>query len=198
MLNKFKLINLIIYRKIVIFFIYFLIFFCIVIFFLKKNENHKNNIIINNYENFIMKNHENNSTYTNEINKFIIENKNIYGILLALRLAKIYVDSNNLNSAIKILQFCLPYTLDSNLYTIIQLRISRIQLEQHDINHARATLYTIKDDSWRNMIEDIQGYIYILENNNKSALHSWKKSLFLQTNRTIKNIMKFKICSIIQ
>ncbi|MBZ2279869.1 MAG: tetratricopeptide repeat protein, partial [Buchnera aphidicola] len=85
-----------------------------------------------------------------KIEKFIIDNKNIYGTLASMFLAKKYVLDNNLEKAIKQLETSLKYTKDEILKNILLLKIVSLEIEQNQNERALNTLKQVNDKNWIN------------------------------------------------
>lgn len=164
------------------------------LFFFRKNEYDKKNYV--DFENYVKFLKQKNSTLeicNQQCRNFIINNKNIYGLLIAINLSKNYVQKHQFNHAISLLKLCMNYTKDINLKTIIQIRIIRMQIEQRNIHLAKIFLNSINNSHWKNIIEDINGNLSLLEKNKVSAVNAWKKSLFYQNDQDMKDIIKMKI-----
>ncbi|CAL4325856.1 UPF0070 protein YfgM [Buchnera aphidicola (Eriosoma grossulariae)] len=175
-----------------IFFI-FIFMFLVGCYFYKKNEYYEKNIRLQKYSQLMHQLNKKNILYNKRVFKFIIKNKNIYGILISLKLSKIFVQMNYIPFSIQILNFCLPYISDENLKIIIQLRIARMQIEQQNIIIAKKVLNTIKNNNWKKIIEDIKGDLFLLEKNKSLTLYLWKKSLLYQLDKRTKNIIRMKL-----
>jgi len=173
--------------------IFFLILICFILFFIIKPKNRVKNLEKNTYEEIINEiDAKKNSNFLN-IEKFIIENKNIYGTLVSLSLAKEYILKNNLEKAFIQLETSLKYTKDENLKNILKFRMSKIKIQQNKNKDAMHIIQTIKDHSWRNVVENIKGDIFMKNGNIKLAIKSWKKSKFFEQSKVSKEIIDMKI-----
>ncbi|XBC42301.1 MAG: tetratricopeptide repeat protein [Buchnera aphidicola (Meitanaphis elongallis)] len=125
-------------------------FFLFLFYFYSSNIN--NFTYIEDYEKIIQKNNSKNVKSVNEIVQFIENNKNnIYSSLASLQLAKIYIDSGNLNDALLILKKNLKHTPDVNIFNLITLNIAKIQFQLNDNLQAIKTIDHIKDNAWNSV-----------------------------------------------
>ncbi|PPI88923.1 hypothetical protein CRV09_01320 [Candidatus Pantoea edessiphila] len=128
------------------------------------------------------------------INTFINTNKNIYGVMVGILLAKYYINNNNLDKAFLLLKTSLKYTKDPNLISLINLRLARIQIEQHKFDEALKTLDYIKiDDSWINMAYDLRGDALFGKDKKKLAKDEWTKAAEAQMSIIYNQIVKMKL-----
>lgn len=177
--------------------IYLIIFFLITIFsmliFIIKPKNKLKNIKKIQYEEIIKEiNAKKNPNFLN-IEKFIIENRNIYGTLTSFILAKQYILRNNLEKAFIQLKNSLEYTKEENLKNILRLRMSKIKIQQNKNKDAMKIIEEIKDDSWKSVVENIKGDIYIKNGNIDLAIKAWKKSKYFEESNISKEIINIKI-----
>ncbi|QNS01759.1 MAG: tetratricopeptide repeat protein [Buchnera aphidicola (Pentalonia nigronervosa)] len=180
-------------KKVIISIVIFLIFS---IFFIFKRIFYKNtNTDLNacRYEKVIQELDIKKIETLNNAKNFIMHNNNIYGILTAMFLAKIYISSNDLNNAFLQLNNVLHYSENEELKNIIKLRMVKIKLQKHENQDAIDILNSIKDINWNHIIENIKGDIFIDNKNKKQAIKSWKKSRTLETSHTSKEILNMKI-----
>ncbi|PPI86681.1 YfgM family protein [Candidatus Pantoea edessiphila] len=110
-----------------------------------------------------------------EIDNFIYNNKNVYGSMVGMILAKHYIIHNKFDKAILSLKTILKFTKDINLQSLINLRLARIQIEQNKFDEALKTLDCIKDDSWSVVASDLRGEILFSKGNKDLAKKEWNK-----------------------
>nr|WP_186821884.1 tetratricopeptide repeat protein [Buchnera aphidicola] len=173
-----------------IFLLVFLIFF-VVLF--KKPKEKKINSQEFRYEEIIKKINAKKNQDLSTIEKFIIENKNIYGTLSSLFLAKEYILDNNLDKAFIQLNNSLKYTKEENLKNILKLRMARIKIQQNKNQDAMKILEKIKDDSWISIVENIKGDIFMKNKDIKKAKLAWEKSKYFQQSNASKEMINMKI-----
>ncbi|QFQ32750.1 tetratricopeptide repeat protein [Buchnera aphidicola (Aphis fabae)] len=180
-------------RKKVFLITFFFIMIFTMLFFIIKPKNKTKNLKNIKYEEIIKEiNAKKNSDFIN-IEKFIIENKNIYGTLVSLSLAKQYILKNNLEKAFIQLKTSLKYTKDENLKNILRLRMSEIKIEQNKDKDAMQIIQEIKDDAWKSIVENIKGDIFMKSGNIQLAIQAWKKSKYFEESKTFKEILNMKI-----
>ncbi|QFQ31862.1 YfgM family protein [Buchnera aphidicola] len=175
---------LIIFFFILVFFIFFLII---------KPINQTKNVNKNTYEKIIKEINANKNANFFNAEKFIIENKNVYGTLISLSLSKKYILKNHLEEAFIQLKTSLKYTNEENLKNILRLRMSKIKIQQNKNKDAMQIIQEIQDDSWKSIVENIKGDIFMKNGNKKLAIKCWKKSKFLEESKTSKEIINMKI-----
>lgn len=124
---------------------------------------------------------------------FASENKNTYGALASLDLAKQYVDANQLDKAIMLLQSGLKDTSDANLQAVINLRLARIQLQQNQADAALSTLNNVKGGSWAAIIADIRGEALLSKGDKQGARDAWSKGVESQASPALKQMLQMKI-----
>ncbi|CRK85538.1 UPF0070 protein YfgM [Candidatus Providencia siddallii] len=133
--------------------------------------------------------------YIESAKKFILENNNIYGVITALELSRVFVNNNNLNDAQKILTNILRKPMNVNIQDLINIRIARIKLEQGNIDDAITYVSSIKNKLWQSMIQNILGDAFIYKGDKLSAKSSYKLGLD-NSSRFIKNILILKLNNI--
>ncbi|AYN24499.1 YfgM family protein [Buchnera aphidicola] len=190
-LNKMKKLTILNKKTyLMIFLLVFLIFF-VVLF--KKPKEKKINSQEFRYEEIIKKINAKKNQDLSTIEKFIIENKNIYGTLSSLFLAKEYILDNNLDKAFIQLNNSLKYTKEENLKNILKLRMARIKIQQNKNQDAMKILEKIKDDSWISIVENIKGDIFMKNKDIKKAKLAWEKSKYFQQSNASKEMINMKI-----
>ncbi|QCI20723.1 tetratricopeptide repeat protein [Buchnera aphidicola (Brachycaudus cardui)] len=179
--------------KIIFFIIFFIIFSIILCYWKYSFKTDTNNLNPLQYENIIKEININKPTNLNKAETFIIQNKNIYGTLTAMFLAKKYVLKNDFQKAIIQLNNSLKYTKEENLRNILKIRITKITIQQKEYKKSINILKTINDHNWSNIIENIKGDIFFKQNNKKAAIKAWEKSLFLESSNASKEIINMKL-----
>lgn len=142
-----------------------------------------------------------NNLFTTSINQqqiytmqhFINANNNNYGALMTLKLVHQYVHEGNFIEAEKQLYHSLKQTNETNLKSLIYLRIARLQLQLHNINTALETLDNVQGDGWINWAESIRGDAEILRGNYNIARTYYEKALQNNTSQLLKIIVQMKI-----
>ncbi|WP_343554287.1 YfgM family protein [Pantoea sp.] len=125
--------------------------------------------------------------------KFASENSNTYGALASLDLAKQYVEANQLDKAIALLQSGLKDTKDANLQAVINLRLARIQLQQSQADAALSTLNNVKGDGWTAIVADIRGEALLSKGDKQGARDAWSKGAESQASPALKQMLQMKM-----
>ena len=120
---------------------------------------------------------------------FANENNNTYGALASLDLAKQYVEANQLDKAISLLQSGLKDTKDANLQAVINLR----QLQQNQADAALSTLNNVKGDGWTAIIADIRGEALLSKGDKQGARDAWSKGAESQASPALKQMLQMKM-----
>ena len=145
------------------------------------------------YEQIIKKINAKENQDLTDIEEFIIENKNIYGTLSSLYLAKKYVLNDKLDKAFIQLNNSLEYTKEENLRNILKIRMAKIKIQQKKHSEAMNILNEIKDENWTSIVENMKGDIFIQDKKIKKAKSAWEKSKLLQQSVTSQEIINMKI-----
>jgi predicted negative regulator of RcsB-dependent stress response len=124
---------------------------------------------------------------------FASENNNTYGALASLDLAKQYVEANQLDKAIALLQSGLKDTKDANLQAVINLRLARIQLQQSQADAALSTLNSVKGDGWTAIVADIRGEALLSKGDKQGARDAWSKGAESQASPALKQMLQMKM-----
>ncbi|AFP85755.1 hypothetical protein A35E_00463 [secondary endosymbiont of Heteropsylla cubana] len=102
---------------------------------------------------------------------------NNYDAFVSMDLARRFIEKGDFLKAENQLKKSLIQTRDSNLQSLIRLRLARLQLEQKHINSALKTLTKIKGEGWIALVADIYGDIQSIKGNNKEARAAYKQAL---------------------
>ncbi|MBY4839308.1 YfgM family protein [Pantoea sp. DY-5] len=124
---------------------------------------------------------------------FASENNNTYGALASLDVAKQYVETNQLDKAITLLQSGLKDTKDANLQAVINLRLARIQLQQSQADAALSTLNNVKGDGWTAIVADIRGEALLSKGDKQGARDAWSKGVESQASPALKQMLQMKM-----
>ncbi|QIQ42155.1 MAG: tetratricopeptide repeat protein [Buchnera aphidicola (Microlophium carnosum)] len=181
-------------KKKIIFFIVFSLVISLILFYWNyPSAIYKKNLESLKYEDMIKKINKKNFKNLDKAENFVVQNKNIYGTLTALYLAKKYVLSNNLDKAFIQLKNSLEYTKEENLKNILKVNMAKIQIQKNKNKEAIDILKTIQNHNWDNIIENMKGDIFINEKNLKKALKSWERSFLIEDSNASKEIINMKI-----
>ncbi|BGI50998.1 MAG: hypothetical protein ArsCj_2860 [Arsenophonus endosymbiont of Ceratovacuna japonica] len=130
--------------------------------------------------------------------EFADKENNIYSVLTYISLAKIAVEKKDIIWAEKILIKALTVTKLNDLKDLINIRLSRIQLELNKTDQAMITLNKIKNKGWNAIIQNIRGDILLKNNNINEAKSAYYKGIKLSRTETIRTILKIKINNLLR
>ncbi|CAK9885625.1 MAG: hypothetical protein XXXJIFNMEKO3_02031 [Candidatus Erwinia impunctatus] len=125
--------------------------------------------------------------------KFTQATPGVYGALASLNLAKRYVDDNQLDKALIQLNNGLKDTQDSNLQTLINLRIARLQLQMKKPDDALKTLENVKGEGWIAVVADIRGDALLSKGDNQGARSAWSKGIDSDASPALVEMLKMKM-----
>ncbi|MBK4765172.1 MAG: tetratricopeptide repeat protein [Pantoea sp. Brub] len=129
----------------------------------------------------------------NKINNFINDNQNIFGIITAMNLSKYYIDNNEINKAGLLLNKISKNIHDSNLQSIIDIRLARIENAQNNFSQALKILNNIKDNSWKFIISNIRSEALLGQEKKELARYELIKGMHTYPSFDIlKKIMQIK------
>lgn len=180
-------------KKIILLIIFFLFLIFLFIFQKFMFQEKKINIPSLKYEEIIQKIDVKKPNQLKKIQKFIINNKNIYGVLASMHLSKKYIIFHDLENALITLKNGMKYITDNNLKNILKIRIAQIKIQKNENQDAIDLLNTITNKNWENIIENMKGDIFMKKNNIKEALKSFQKSFSNEKSHASKEIIKMKI-----
>lgn len=125
--------------------------------------------------------------------KFVQANRNSYGILAALRLAKHFVKQNNFDKAEQQLVLAQSQTKDDNLFSQINLRLARVQLQKKKWDHALKTLDKIKDTGWAALVQDTRGDVLLAKGDDQGAREAYRKGLESNVSQAFEVFLRIKL-----
>lgn len=88
----------------------------------------------------------------NDMKNFLRKNKNIYGTLVGLNLAKFYDSKKKYSYALKTLFEVLEFTEDDNLKNLIKLRISILYIKKNKIILAKKMQSSMNQKNWKKVL----------------------------------------------
>ncbi|CAL4043732.1 UPF0070 protein YfgM [Buchnera aphidicola (Phyllaphis fagi)] len=104
---------------------------------------------------------------------FIINHKNIYGILTSMKLIKIYIQKKQFEKSIICLNYALKFTQEKNLRIILQVRLARVHIEKQQYLKSIKLLNYIKNITWKKLSKKITSDIFRKQKNMNQALKNW-------------------------
>ncbi|RLM26363.1 hypothetical protein BIY29_05975 [Brenneria alni] len=125
--------------------------------------------------------------------KFSAENKNNYGVLASLELARHYVDQNDFAKAERQLAQALSQTSDADLLSLVNLRLARIQLQDKKADEALKTLDAIKSDGWVALAAEVRGDALVSKGDNQAARDAYNKGLSANPPQALKALLTMKL-----
>jgi predicted negative regulator of RcsB-dependent stress response len=93
-----------------------------------------------------------------------------------LMAARIYVDSGDLDKAVKELQAVMEHTKDSELALLSRLRLARVQIAQNKPDAALATVNGLKAGAFEPRYHEVLGDAYYAKGDKANALKEYMKA----------------------
>lgn len=125
--------------------------------------------------------------------KFAASEKNTYGAFAALELAQQFADANQLDKAEQQLQQGLAAASDDNLKSVINMRLSRIQLQMKKPDDALKTLEGIKGEGWTAIVADLRGEILLSKGDKQGARAAWEAGAKSDASPALSEMMRMKM-----
>lgn len=114
---------------------------------------------------------------TAQAEAFIENSDTGYSVLVALQLAKLAVDSNDLASAAKHLNHVATHANDAAIKSVANIRLARVQNAQGEYAEALETLTLVSEDSFKAQVAEIQGDVYVNQQKIEQAKAAYNESL---------------------
>ncbi|MBJ7223881.1 MULTISPECIES: YfgM family protein [unclassified Brenneria] len=125
--------------------------------------------------------------------KFAAENKNNYGVLASLELARHYVDQNDFAKAEQQLAHAQSQTKDADLLSLVNLRLARIQLQEQKADEALKTLDAVKLDGWVALAAEVRGDALASKGDNQAAREAYNKGLAANPPQALQALLRMKL-----
>jgi predicted negative regulator of RcsB-dependent stress response len=116
---------------------------------------------------------------------FVENNTGGYSVLVALQLAKLAVDNNDLSAAAKHLQQVANNANDAAIKSIANLRLARVQNSLNEYENALATLDLVTQESFTAQVAEVQGDIYVNQQKFEQAKVAYTASLDANANNQL-------------
>lgn len=129
-----------------------------------------------------------------ELTEFNQKTNNIYAVLGAMKLAQLYVDTDDYDNALQQIEFAKNKNKDVELDAVLNMRLARLQLQQKKFDQAMASLAKVTSPSWQPQVADIEGDLFTAEENYDEAIATYEQALASSVMTTEKKrIMKMKL-----
>ncbi|MGK2946444.1 MAG: YfgM family protein [Candidatus Malihini olakiniferum] len=125
--------------------------------------------------------------------KFSGENKNSYGVLFSLQLARYHADKGEFAQAEAQFRTALTQTKDVNLQSLIALRLARVQVQQEKTDDALKTLDTITQAGWVAMAADVRGDALLRKGDNTAARTAYEKGISSNSPQVLQALLRMKL-----
>ncbi|PWC18787.1 YfgM family protein [Brenneria corticis] len=125
--------------------------------------------------------------------KFAAENKNNYGALASLELARHYADRKDFAKAEQQLAQAGSQTKDADLLAVVNLRLARIQLQEKKADEALKTLEAIKSDGWVALAAEVRGDALVSKGDNQAAREAYNKGLAANPPQALQALLRMKL-----
>ncbi|MDT9587542.1 MAG: tetratricopeptide repeat protein [Candidatus Arsenophonus melophagi] len=127
---------------------------------------------------------------------FVNEANNIYGILINIELAKIFVEKDDFIAAEKTLFKALAIANVDELKNLLNIKLARIQLALKKPDQALITLEKVKSKGWYTITKNIRGDILLNKGDIDGARFAYSQGIESSGTETMKTILKLKINSL--
>lgn len=125
--------------------------------------------------------------------KFSSENKNSYGVLSSLQLARYHADKGEFAQAETQLRTALTQTKDVDLQALTALRLARVQVQQGKADDALKTLDTITQVGWAAMVADVRGDALVSKGDNTAARAAYDKGVAANPPQALQALLRMKL-----
>ncbi|MEL7291695.1 MAG: YfgM family protein [Pseudomonadota bacterium] len=111
------------------------------------------------------------------VQAFIEANKETeYATLAALQLAKVQVESGNLDEAVAQLEWAKSSTQDTALSAVIDYRLARVKAEQSEFDAAIEQLANIDAQTWAGRVAELKGDILLRKGDEQGAYAAYTEA----------------------
>lgn len=126
---------------------------------------------------------------------FIAANDNYYGAMTQLKTAALQAQKGDYAAAETTLRQALPRINHPALQALVNLRLARLQLQQHQPDQALQTLATINVKGWALTVADLRGDALLQKGDVKGAREAWRNGLALESAATspLKDVLTMKL-----
>lgn len=122
---------------------------------------------------------------------FVSENPdNHYAALAALQLAQQAAEQGNLDEAAAQLKLAADNAGVDALASVARVRLARVQIQQQAYEDALATLASVQTESFKSLVLELQGDVYVAQNNLDQARSAYSEALQLNAGN---NLLKMKL-----
>lgn len=131
-----------------------------------------------------------------EAERFVIANKNVYGVFAALDVAQNLVKNADYENAQRQLEAGLAQTDDINLHSLINLRIARLQMQQQQPDAALQTLSKVSAIGWLAQMQEIRGDILVAKGDLAAARVAYTEGMQLDPSQAYQSLLSIKLNNI--
>jgi predicted negative regulator of RcsB-dependent stress response len=143
------------------------------------------------YESTITELSKNGLAVQDSVQTFIDANSGSeYASLAAIQLAKAQIEANDLDGALRQLEWVKSESADSALKTIAGYRIARIDAEQGRYDDALAELTSITDEGWQGRVLELKGDISLAKGDKDAAYIAYTEA---QQKNDASQLLKLKL-----
>lgn len=125
--------------------------------------------------------------------KFAADNKNTYGALASLALARQFVAKNQPDKAATRLELGLAAASDENLKAIMNLRLARLQIQLKQGDAALTTLDGVKGTGWATLVADLRGEALLSKGDKRGARSAWEAGVNSNASPALSEMIQMKI-----
>lgn len=124
---------------------------------------------------------------------FSAQNKNSYGVLASLALARHAVDSGDFAKAETQLKSALALTKDADLLALVNLRLARVQLQENKADDALKTLDAVAQAGWTALAAEVRGDALVSKGDNRAARDAYSKGLEANPPQALQALLRMKL-----
>ncbi len=124
---------------------------------------------------------------------FASNTKNHYGALASLQLSVYFVENNDFTKAEQQLKQSISQIKESNLLSLVNLQLARIQLQQKKPDEALATLNAVTEGAWNAMAQMIRGDAMYSKGNIQGAQDAYNDGLRFSPSEELTELLRMKL-----
>lgn len=129
----------------------------------------------------------------NNIQEIVFRKNNIDYVLDMMELSKALLEVNKIDEAIEKIMHALESTTDTNIKSMLNIRIARMYLQTNQSDLAIQYLEKINRETWLPVKYHLIGEVMLINGDIQKAKQAWKKSIEYDKYNNMREIMLAKI-----
>lgn len=125
--------------------------------------------------------------------KFASETTDVYGAMIGLELAQVFVDKRELVNAEKALTHALSKAKSEDMTDLINLRLARVQLAQGKADAALSSVGNINTKSWQAAAQGIRGDVLLHKGDSAGAKAAYTQGLESEGSQSLRSLLTLKL-----